>query len=415
MPLLPHSYMYTDCHSSSLHTTGDPLCQSAPLHSLNQFHCDDRFTESIQGFLKAGSKQQSYIIEANKMTDRHFEWFITINMEEVLSIESINQEWRTFTNKIRRFYPQGLSIFWVREITPTDTRRIHYHILVHSGFSSDESHVRRIFKKCLCEFSNNHMQVERVREPFHIVGYLLKQKPEHRHKILLFKPGLGLQKFGMLGPFWAGMKKREIEKRVNGREAQIAEGASLSGRPEFIRYLSEYLQLPIKQIRRRIGEDPHHPAWLEWMENLPADPSLKRALDEADAELRKTMEKRRDTVRDDADNAEGVEPAHPCEMRYSRGKTAEDDSVLKNRTTFLGAVPYPPFCPRLFQGHLRRDFAKSLFQKLFSKNLWACFLFLPPARLRPSRDQPARLLHLVGLIRGSSCLPESINKFNHLF
>lgn len=301
MTLLPHTNKDTDCHSSSFHTTGDPLCQSNPLHSLNQFHCDDRFTESIQGFLKAGSKQQSYIIEANKMTDRHFEWFITVNMEEVLSIESINKEWLTFTNKIRRFYPQGLSIFWVREITPTDTRRIHYHILVHSGFSSDESHVRRIFKKCLCEFSNNHMQVEPVREPFHIVGYLLKQKPEHHHKILLFKPGLGLKKFGMLGPFWAGLKKREIEKRVKGREAQIAEGASLPGRPELIRHMSEMLQMPFTEIRRHVGVDPHDPALVRWMENLPASPSLKRAVDEADAELRRTMERKRNTEGDPAD------------------------------------------------------------------------------------------------------------------
>jgi hypothetical protein len=305
--LLPHTNKDTDCHSSSFHTTGDPLCQSNPLDSLNQFHCDDRFTESIQGFLKAGSKQQSYIIEANKMTDRHFEWFITVNMENVLSIESINNEWLTFTNRLRRYYGEGMSVFWVREITPTDTRRIHYHMLVHSGFSSDEARIRKIFEKCLCRFSKYHMQVEAVREPFHIVGYLLKQKPKHHHKILLFKPGLGLKKFGMLGRFWPqGMKKREIEKRVKGREAEIAEGASLPGRPEFIRYLSEYLQLPFTQIRRRVGGDPHHPAWVNWMENLPASPSLKRAVDEADAELRRTMQRRRNTAGDDADDAEGV-------------------------------------------------------------------------------------------------------------
>ena len=302
MPLLPHTNKYTDCHSSLLHTTGDPLCQSKPLHSLNQFHCDDRFTESIQGFLKAGSKQQSYIIEANKMTGRHFEWFITVNMETVLSIKSINKQWLTLTNRLRRYYGEGMSVFWVREITPTDTRRIHYHMLVHSGFSSDESHVRKIFDKCLCRFSKYHMQVEPVREPFHIVGYLLKQKPQHHHKILLFKAGIGLKKFGMLGHFWPeGMTKREIEKRVKGREAEIAKGASLPGRPEFIWSLSEFLQMSFKQVRRYVGADPHHPAWLRWMETLPASPSLIRALNDANAELCRTMERQRNTEGDQAD------------------------------------------------------------------------------------------------------------------
>jgi hypothetical protein len=309
MTLLPRSKKHTDCHSHPLHTIGDALCQSAPLESLNHFHCDERFTESIQGFLIAGSQQQSYIIEANKMTGRHFEWFITVNMETVLSIESINKEWLTFTNRLRRYYGEGMSVFWVREITPTDNRRIHYHMLVHSGFSSDESHVRKIFEKCLCKFSRYHMQVEAVREPFHIVGYLLKQKPEHRHKILLFKPGLGLKKFGMLGRFWPeGMTKREIEKRVKGREAEIAKGASLSGRPELIRHISEFLQMSFKQVRRYVGADPHHPAWLRWMENLPASPSLKRAVDDADAELRRTMERRRNTEGDQADEeADGMD------------------------------------------------------------------------------------------------------------
>jgi hypothetical protein len=302
MSLLPPSNKDTDCHSSSPHTTGDSLCQSSPLHSLNQFHCDDRFTESIQGFLKAGSQQQSYIIEANKMSGRHFEWFITVSMETVLSIQSIKKEWRTFTDRLRRYYGQGMSVLWVMEITPTDTRRIHYHMLVHGGFSSDESHVRKIFEKCLCKFSKYHMQVEAVREPFHIVGYLFKQKPKHHHKILLFKPGLGLKKFGMLGHFLAeGMTKREIEKQVKGREAEIAKGASLSGRPELIRHMSEFLQMPFKQVRRYVGADPHHPAWLRWMENLPASPSLTRAVDDADAELRRTMERRRNTEGDQAD------------------------------------------------------------------------------------------------------------------
>jgi hypothetical protein len=66
--------------------------------------------------------------------------------------------------------------------------------------------------------------------------------------------------------------------------------------------------MSFKRVRRYVGADPDHPAWLRWMENLPASPSLKRALDDADAELRTTMERQRNTEGDQADEeAEGMD------------------------------------------------------------------------------------------------------------
>jgi len=57
-------------------------------------------------------------------------------------------------------------------------------------------------------------------------------------------------------------------KRVNSREKQISVGASMLGHPELIRHISDFLQLPLKKIRRMVGEDPYNPVWESWMDSM---------------------------------------------------------------------------------------------------------------------------------------------------
>jgi hypothetical protein len=251
-----------------MHTTGSPLSQPNPLDSLGRPYPDDRSTASLEGFLRDGRKQLSCIIESNKITGREFQWFITINHEDILSIKEINAQWKTFTNRTRRYYDQGLAFFWVREPTPSDTRRLHYHLAILDGFCGDIGAMEDILRTCLSRFSRYHLSIKPA-WPRHVATYMLKLGEKHRDHILLFKPGLKLRRHGLAGHFLPkGMKKRSLEKRVNKREKEIAEGASMLGHPELVQHISRFLQLPLKQVRRLVGEDPYNPVWESWMDSM---------------------------------------------------------------------------------------------------------------------------------------------------
>lgn len=212
-----------------MHTTGSPLSQSNPLESLGRLFPDDRSTASIEGFLQDGRKQLACIIESNKLTGREFQWFVTINHEDLLSIEEINEQWKTFTNRTRRFYDKGLAFFWVREPTPSDTRRLHYHLAILNGFCDDIGAMENILRTCLSRFSRYHLSILPA-YPRHVATYMLKVGEKHRDQILLFKPHLNLRRHGLAGHFLPkGMKKRALVGKVNNNGKRLKEGASMLG------------------------------------------------------------------------------------------------------------------------------------------------------------------------------------------
>jgi hypothetical protein len=279
--------MHADCHS--LQTAGDLLCQSNPLESTGDTYPDTCATDSIFGYLNCGMKQVSCIIEANRLTKREFQWFVTISCEDVLSIAAHNEQWLSFTNRTRRYYKQGLALVWTREITPSDPRKLHYHLGVLEGFSNNQAWVRQIFEKCLVRFARHHLWVEPAHHPRSIPFYLFKQREWHRDKILLFKPNLNLKKFGFLGAFWPkGVTKRQLESRIRVRERSIADGASKGFNPVVIRHVSNFTQRPYKEIRRLVGEDPHDPVWESWLGSMGSDTGLVDRLNEADREYRRS-------------------------------------------------------------------------------------------------------------------------------
>jgi hypothetical protein len=259
--------MPTDCHPT--HSTGDNLCQSNPLETTGRFYPDDRATESIQGFLNDGWRHYAFIVESCKQTNRAFQWFVTINYEAILSIDQIKKEWRQFSKKVSRLADEGLALFWNREITPSDPRRLHYHLGILEGFSDDEKQVRETIDGCVSHFSDNHVRVEYRRNPDAIAGYMLKLADDHRDKILLFKPGLNLKRVGHLGPFCPkGVTKDQILKQDSARKKRIKEGMSIGGNTEIARYISNFVGRPYKQIRKMVGEDPYCPVWEQWQDGM---------------------------------------------------------------------------------------------------------------------------------------------------
>jgi hypothetical protein len=266
--------MPTNCHPP--HLTGLPLIQSNPPYSRGLFHPDDRATESIEGFLRDGVKQRSYILESLALTNRTIQWFAGISHEDLLSLPEIKRQWRTFTNRTRRYYSADLAFFWVREPTPSDPRRLHYHLAILDRFSDDPETVREVLGTCLSRFTGHHLWVhpEPVRSSYGVLSYMLKLGEKQREKIMLFKPGLDLRRHGLAGHFLPkGMGKRALVTRFNSREKRISEGATMLGYPELIRHISDFLQLPVKRVRRLVGEDPYNPVWESWIDSMH---SLKR-------------------------------------------------------------------------------------------------------------------------------------------
>ena len=259
--------MHTNCHPT--HSTGDFLCQSTQLETTGDFYPDERPTESIEGFLNDGWKHHAFIVEACKQTRRDFQWFVTINYEVVLSIEQIKEEWSGFSKKTSRLADKGLALFWNREITPSDPRRLHYHLGILEGFSDDEKHVRQTIDRCVSHFSDNHVRVEYRRNPRAVAKYMLKLEDYHRDKILLFKPGLNLKRVGHLGPFCPkGITKDQILKQDSARKKRIKEGMSIGGNTEIARYISNFVRRPYRQIRKMVGEDPYCPVWEQWQDGM---------------------------------------------------------------------------------------------------------------------------------------------------
>ena len=269
--------MHTNCQST--HSTGDFLSQSTPLETTGNFYPDERPTESIEGFLNDGWKHHSFIVESCKQTRRDFQWFVTINYEVVLSIEQIRQEWSDFSKKTSRLNKKGLALFWVREITPSDPRRLHYHLGILEGFSDDKNEVRRVMDQCVSHFSQKHVRVEYRDNPYAIAKYMLKLEQNHRDKILLFKPDLDLRRVGHLGHFRPkGKKKAQILKQVKARKKRIKEGMSIGGNAELARHISTFVGRPYREIRITVGEDPYSPVWEQWQDNLWAQQRLSAEL-----------------------------------------------------------------------------------------------------------------------------------------
>jgi hypothetical protein len=259
--------MYTNRHPP--HLTGQPLCQFNPPDSTGGCYADDRATESIEGFLNDGKKHLSYIVESCIRTNRTFEWFVTINYEVILSIQQIKKEWLTFTKGTSRHHKDDLAYFWVREITPSDPRRLHYHLGILQGFCEDEETVEGILRKCLRGFSQYHMKVERPRDPYDLAPYMLKLKDHQRDKILLFKPNLGLERVGQNRLFSPpGIKKTKLLAGLKEKNNRVKEGSTLMGHPELAQYISTFLGLPYKEISRMIGEDPYNEVWERWQDGM---------------------------------------------------------------------------------------------------------------------------------------------------
>jgi hypothetical protein len=258
--------MPTYCHSLD---PDELLIQLNPPHSLDLFYPDDRATESIEGFLRDGGKQRSYILESLRLSGRTFQWFAGLSHETILSPEKINLAWRTFTNRTRRYYDRNLAFFWVREPTPSDPRRLHYHLAILDDFLDNPDDLHKVLKTCLSRFPDHHLWIRPAKPAFYDLTYMLKLGGCDEDEILLFKPGLKLRRHGVAGHFHPeGIKKRALVSRVNSREHRISEGASMLGHPELIHHISRFLQIPVGKVRRLVGEDPYNPVWESWMDSM---------------------------------------------------------------------------------------------------------------------------------------------------
>jgi hypothetical protein len=70
----------------------------------------------------------------------------------------------------------------------------------------------------------------------------------YRKKRLLFKSGLGLNKYGTIGQFWI-TSKSSIWKQIQDREKRIAFGKKQPHVMELARHVFDFLEQPINELQ----------------------------------------------------------------------------------------------------------------------------------------------------------------------
>ena len=174
-----------------------PICQTSPF-TLNvtpgyqNGWRDDAETDSIPGYLCYGRQWFSVLTEANKETNRHFQWLVNINITSPLTIEDLKKKKAQLLKNLGRTANAGLSVFWRLQINAEDRDLVHFHFVVLDGFTDDHSKLDKVFRDAAKPLGSGKFRlfIEPVRRRHSYLAYVLKIRPKDRRKIVLWSKGL---------------------------------------------------------------------------------------------------------------------------------------------------------------------------------------------------------------------------------
>lgn len=248
------------------------LFQSQPIYSTDGFFRDNSWNTSIEGYVNEARRLVGCIELNAKLGRFHYPWGATINFEIVQSLPDIKTTWAKVCRNLRRL---GIVCLWVREITRTN--KIHYHLLVRSQHS--RSQLQDILDSTVPESVPHHVYITKLnhKSQFWYPRYITKAKVQtelsrdkYASKRILFKPKLGITKYGVIGKFWiVGENKQTLWKRIVEREKTIAQNRQDVGLQSLVSWFGcdppEYIvrrlamQLEARPIQDWIGKlrQPH--------------------------------------------------------------------------------------------------------------------------------------------------------------
>jgi len=204
------------------------LFQENPIFSKPSIYRAKGWTETVEGYVNEAKQLAVCLLRNRRLMQTSYTWFLTINFECVLPPAEIKRAWTEICRKLRA---KGIVALWVREVSRTN--RVHHHLLLRTPIS--RTALERVVAECLPdqEALPTHSKLLVVNDEWRLVHYLAKAKitgyvqgepvdDYYAEKRLLFKPNLGLKKFGTLGSFW-GRPKRELWQEVIEEELRISE------------------------------------------------------------------------------------------------------------------------------------------------------------------------------------------------
>ena len=251
------------------------IYQQNPIYYVKQTFKPKSWTETVVGYINEANELSQCILRNRRLMRRGYAWFVTINIEAVLTPEEITALW---TKAKRKLEARGVIAIWVRE--PSRSNHCNYHLIVREGMT--KAQLEQVIEDSLPPRREiaYHKQVERVKDQFSLPYYITKGKmrgtvdghvvPDgYADKRLLFKPNLGLRKYGTIGPFWVKPRK-QLWEEIKALEKKIAEGLGQAGMPSLVRHFHEMFgeTVPLRKIERSLGAHADSKSVQDWLDHL---------------------------------------------------------------------------------------------------------------------------------------------------
>jgi hypothetical protein len=212
------------------------------------------------------------------ISGRHYRWFVTIYVREVMQPKDAATLWAKVCRKLRE---KGVVALWVRE--PTKKNKVHYHLIVSSQQSKEDLIAAIESAMPDRQAIDWHKNIKPVDYRWWLAYYITKAKirgkfkgnivpDKYATKRLLFKSGTGLDKHGTIGNFWLKPTKANW-KEVQEQEKKIAEGLE----DERVRNLAKHVYklldgyYPLRRIERSFGFDAQSSVIQNWFDALAQD------------------------------------------------------------------------------------------------------------------------------------------------
>ena len=181
---------------------------------------------TYNGYLRSAKQVAYCLIQNNKLTPYRHE--ATISFIDTMTPAEHGVTWKMFSKNMRR---RGVSMFWVRE--PTKSNTIHYHMIIVTPdcIRAAEDAIRAACPKLYRERLRLH--IEAIQSVPGWSRYIVKAKTagyspggtyttdKWAGKRLLFNSNLKLDKIGSIGPFWS-RPQRAIWSECIKQEKRIA-------------------------------------------------------------------------------------------------------------------------------------------------------------------------------------------------
>ena len=319
-----------------------PICQIDPSHlNVNRSFqkrgwTDDHETDSVPGYQRYGRNWFAVLTEANRLTDRHFQWLVNINANTAWSVDEIKKKKAQLMKNLGRPETAGLSVFWRLQINNENRDLVHFHFLVLDGLTDDKETLLEVFRKAAKPLGVNSLRfhAEPVDFEHGCLAYVLKCRHQDKNKIVLWEKGLPrFTKAGLIRfPWpkdWDGLPavsakhKGGMARRFRKRRSRVAreeiDTVSYWVTPEYRQHLQNLTGKSAYEIRKAVlkNRDFWETQCDSWQSQRPRDTAFLEYLDRLNAEI--------------VENCRNRE----AERNKKHHQNLPTDSTTESRTTLL--------------------------------------------------------------------------------